>query len=412
MLAFWIFAKDFKIMIRDKQTFIVLIAMPLLLIAILGAALSGVVRDNTKNAELSLFNVAVIDLDQSKESTLFVDDILIARLSSIVHIQKIKEAELEEKFNKHNLTLALIIPTGFGKQIETHQTPNVKLISKGEASIEKSIITISLLHYQNVDLGVDSIVENMTRMFVTHAEQTGESPEMSGISANLAKLQDGRTNLRQTKTEQNARMGQQTVDSFSYYAVAMSVMFILITVNSLVGRMLTEKEDPVYLRQFVSNITTHHYLLGKFFGIVSITFLQLLITVLGSRLLYKVDWGESIISILLTMLIITISTAAIGVFLASFIDKSSTYTMVGTLGTQILAALGGSFVPIYMFPDWMVAITTVLPNALGLRMFLEIMTGGTLVDIWQQGVIAITVSFVLFFIAWIKLSRKGGEAHV
>lgn len=412
MLAFWIFAKDLKIMIRDKQTFIVLIAMPLLLIAILGAALSGVVKDNTKDAELSLFNIAVIDFDQSEESTLFVDDILIARLSSIFNIEIIKEEELETKFKQEGLTLALLIPEGFGQHIEAHQTPIVKLISKGEASLEKSIITISLLHYQNIDLGIDQIVENITRIFIMQAEQTGQRPEMSAISSNLVTLQDGGSSLRQAKTEQNARMGQQTVDSFAYYAVAMGVMFMLITVNNLVGRMLTEKEDPVYLRQFITNLTPQQYLLGKFIGIVGMTFIQLVITIIGSRVLFKVYWGQSVISILFTMIIITISTAAMGVFLASFMNKSSTYTMMGTLGTQILAVLGGSFVPIYKFPDWMVSITMVLPNSLGLQMFLTIMTGGTLVDIWQQGVIASIVSIILLFIAWVKLSRKGGGIHV
>ena len=48
MLAFWVFAKDFLVFARDKQTFLLLIAMPLILIAILGFALSGLVKDAQK----------------------------------------------------------------------------------------------------------------------------------------------------------------------------------------------------------------------------------------------------------------------------------------------------------------------------------------------------------------------------
>jgi|GEM_PF-1509152 len=412
MLAFWVFVKDFLIFARNKQTFILLIAMPLMLIAILGAALSGLIQNSDEEAKLSSFNIAVIDKDQSEESFFFVDDILIDRLFSVLNVTKMDESKLDHAFKTEQITLAVIIPEGFGNAIEQHDKPSLKLVSQGDASIEESIITIAALHYQNLDLAISKIVEKVTRTLVEQSKKTGQSPEMSNLSDVITKLDGGANSLRESKNEMNVRMGSKTVGSFQYYAVGMGVMYLLITVTTLVSNILVEKEDPVYLRQFVSNLTPQQYLLGKYLSLIAITFIQLSITIIGTNLLFNVDWGDSILCILFTMLTTTISTSALGLFIGSLIKKASTFTSMSMVSTQILAALGGSFVPIYLFPDWMVTVTKVLPNSLGLQMFLDIMTGATFADIWQEGVIALVVSLLLFAVSWIRLSRKGGAIHV
>lgn len=412
MLAFWVFAKDFVIFARDKQTFLLLIAMPLLLIAILGFALSGVVKDSTDEATLANFKIAVVDEDLSEQSAMFVDEILIGQLSDMLTVSKLEHVQVAEAFKADQISVALYLPEGFGLAFEQHTAPTVKLVSHGDTSIEQSIIAISLQHYQNVDLAVDYITEKLTATFIAQAQQAEAVFDQSNVDSIFATMSETGNSLEEAKTEQNVRMGSQTVGSFQYYAVGMGVMYLLITVTSLVGSMLSEKEEPVYLRQFVSKLTAQHYLIGKYLSLIVMSFLQLTITVLGTSILFKVDWGNSIVSIIFTMLTLTLSTSALGLFIASFIKKATTFNSMSMVGTQILAALGGSFLPIYLFPEWMVTVTKVLPNALGLQMFLDVMTGATLVDIWQTGVIALVVSLVLFIFAWIRLGRKGGAVYV
>lgn len=411
MLAIWIFLKDCLIFIRDKQTFLLLVAMPLVLIAILGAALSGVVKDSSEEATLASFHIAVVDEDQSEQSTLFIDDILIGQLSTMLNVQKVAAQEVEESFKKDDVSLALYIPQGFGDKIDKHETPHVKVVTNGDASIEQSIISIALLHYQNADLAIDQMISTITATLTEQAKQTGVAPVALDFDEISASLNENGQSLAQAKVEQNARMGNQTVSSFQYYAVAMGVMYLIITVTILVGRILIEKEDPVYLRQFVSSLTARQYLIGKYLGLIVMVFLQLTVTVIGTRVLFKVHWGDSIISIIYTMVILTLSMSAVGLAIASFTKKAATFNNMSMIGTQIMAALGGSFVPIYLFPEWMVTLTKILPNALGLQMFLDIMTGATFADIWKDGVITLLISIVLFIIAWMRLGRKGGGIH-
>ena len=51
-----------------------------------------------------------------------------------------------------------------------------------------------------------------------------------------------------------------------------------------------------------------------------------------------------------------VNACGLGVMAGSFIKTEKSFSVAGSLGTQIMAALGGSMVPLYVFPDWVISI--------------------------------------------------------
>ena len=80
--------------------------------------------------------------------------------------------------------------------------------------------------------------------------------------------------------------------------------------------------------------------------------------------------------------------------------------------TQIMAAVGGSMVPLYVFPDWVISITKFLPNGLALQTYLDLMSGATVSEILPAIAGSVGLGLMFFAIGLIRLSleRRGRYA--
>lgn len=452
MRSIWIFFKDLILLLRDKQALLTMIAMPLILIGILGMAFSNLFAesDTTSDVKVASFELAVVDLDQSTYSTGITNELLDQYLNDYIDLQMMSLAEMELALAQATVEQALIIPAGFEASINSGEQAAVTLITAGTSTYPALILNSALLQYSMTNAGIEASIAVLTEHYAQQPPEAGMmTPEQSAANgqpaANAGTIAPGgqptpslpavsegtlatggqlapdlpAADELQQQAEQtvplhieNVRGSAETVSSFQYYAVAMAVMFLLMTVVILVGTMIEEKNESVYDRQLTTMLQPWQYMLGKFIGLFLISNLQLLVIVAGTALLFGVNWGNSTLGLMLTMLSFTLSTSGLGVFVGSFIQKESVFTNVGMIGTQILAAIGGSFVPIYLFPEWMHIAAKVVPNALALQMFLELMSGGAAADIWQEAAIAAAVGIALMLLAWLRLMKQGGERRV
>lgn len=401
MLSLWIVHKDLLLLMRNKKALLTLLLMPLILIAILGSAFSDMFSSNEAEG-VTVFHVGVVDEDHSEHSKRIIEDVLRGYLSRYLTVEELSLAEVKGALDAEEISVAMIIPQNFGENLIGNKAPQVEVVTMGDSSIHVTILKSALVQYQQINLGMTASATVLTSYYTKLADSgklaavatSNSSDETAGLAEPLHEVTVSGTN--------------KTVESFQYYAVAMGVMFLTMTVVTLVGTMIEEKNDPVFPRQLTTTLVTWQYTMGKFIGLLLVSMLQLSIIIGGTSLLFGVDWGESFSAILLTMLSYTLSTAGLGVLVGSFMKSEASFSSMGMIGTQIFSALGGSFVPFFLFPDWLVMISKIIPNALALQMFIKIMTGGTVVDIIHEVWIASGVGLLLLAIAWLRLSRKGG----
>ena len=202
------------------------------------------------------------------------------------------------------------------------------------------------------------------------------------------------------------------VGSFQYYAAAMGVMFLLMTVVQGVSSMIQEKEQEVYNRLQLTNLSYSQYQMGKMLGLVIVCLLQAFILIIGTHFIFDVGWGPSIPGIVSMTIAFVINACGLGVLAGSFMRKEKSFAVAGMFGSQILAALGGSMAPIYIFPDWIIFITKFLPNGLALQTYLKLMTGEGIGDIWPAVIGAVLMGILFFAVGMMRLSleRRGKYA--
>lgn len=73
-----------------------------------------------------------------------------------------------------------------------------------------------------------------------------------------------------------------------------------------------------------------------------------------------------------------ICVSGLSMLIAAFIREEKTADVMGGIGIQILAILGGSMLPIYVFPDTLQTIANVAPNKWALTSLFKYYVGNIL----------------------------------
>ncbi|WML42166.1 ABC transporter permease [Neobacillus sp. OS1-2] len=395
MKFWWLARKDLLLVARDKKAFLTLILMPLLLIAILGSAFGSMMKED-EAFTIKKFTLGVVNLDQGQLSKALTDEVLTKNLSKQIRVKYYQENEMVKKLQNHNLTVGIIIEKDFTTSLMTGKGTKVKILAVPDTVINPTI--------------VQTVIEQFSRTIPIEATaaQMAQPVQAGGQSA---LVQDG-YGKKPLVTETTVDAKTKPVSSFQYYAAAMGVMFLLMTVVQGVSTMILEKEQDVYQRLLLTNLTYPNYLLGKLLGLIIICLTQAFIIIAGTRIIFGVDWGPSISGIASMTLAFVINASGLGVLAGSFIKTEKSFNVAGMFGTQIMAALGGSMVPLYVFPDWVVFVTKFLPNGLALQTYLDLMSGATLTKILPAIGGSIGLGLLFFTIGLIRLSfeRRGKYA--
>lgn len=380
-MSIWVVLKDLLLFFRDKKSFFTLFFMPIILIAILGAAFGDNMKKDSE-IRINSFRVGITDQDKSATSKMFLSTLSKSELSDIFDVKITSKNQLEKDLNSRDITLGIIIKPNFEKSILNQDHVQLNILKGPNSNLQEMVLeNVVLQFFQNY---------HMNRILVP----LNQGKEVEIVSDQLKK---------ELVNERNIHLNSQPITSFQYYAGGMGVLFLLMTVVFLVGSMIEEKEEDVYKRLIVSKLSNTNYIVGKLLGIVLMSMIQLAVIILFTSLVFKVNWGEPFTVGMIGCSFI-LNAAGFGVLIGSFINREKTFNSVGILGTQVLAALGGSMVPLYLFPQWVIDISYFLPNSLALQMFLKSMAGADFSEIQSGLLLSCGMGLAFFIIALLRMS--------
>ncbi|MBT2262288.1 ABC transporter permease [Bacillus safensis] len=380
-MSIWVVLKDLLLFFRDKKSFFTLFFMPIILIAILGAAFGDNMKKDSE-IRINSFRVGITDQDKSATSKMFLSTVSKSELSDIFDVKVTSKNQLEKDLNSRDITMGIIIKPNFEKSLLNYDHVQLNILKGPNSNLQEMVLkNVVLQFFQNY---------HMNRILVP----LNQGKEVEIASDQLKK---------ELVNERNIHINSQPITSFQYYAGGMGVLFLLMTVVFLVGSMIEEKEEDVYKRLIVSKLSNTSYIVGKLLGIVLMSMIQLAVIILFTSFVFKVNWGEPFTVVMIGCSFI-LNAAGFGVLIGSFINREKTFNSVGILGTQVLAALGGSMVPLYLFPQWVIDISYFLPNSLALQMFLKSMAGADFSEIQSGLLLSCGMGLAFFIIALLRMS--------
>lgn len=445
-----ILIKDLKIIISDKKALATMIFMPIILSTILSFALSGSFMD-MGDENITKFHIAIVkkydinedlykvnnsltkgmigqNLNNKEKDDLIdatqelnIEEIFFEKFLGNDELKKIIEYRVEDEetgislLKNKKVAAVIILPENFLYDMTINfATPfrnkvGIKVIGNPEYTIGSQVVEGVMTGF--VDMISSMIIGKNVFIEAAFEEGIGETAfkDMETIINETAKnIENTGVNIDYLKLD-----GRIPISSFQYYAAAMGTMFMLFAASYGSRTLLEEKDNITYQRMIIAGTSKWKIAAGKFFMVFIFALLQMTIMILYSSLIFKVSWGN-IGMVAIINLCTMFSVAGLGTMIAAATFKAGNYKMATVFDSviiQVMALIGGSFVPFEMLPKFMQKLSILSINGIALKSYLKSMMGYSIGEIKIYLLVLLGLGIVFNFVAVFILKWQGGKAH-
>jgi ABC-2 type transport system permease protein len=251
---------------------------------------------------------------------------------------------------------------------------------------------------QRVRAAVDALrIERAQQVALEHhgvpADRVSGALERAADSSSAPRLEV--TNLDQLAQEFSG-LGQ-----FDVGASGQLLLFVFLTSLSGASTLIQARRLGVVARAMAGPVTAGQVVAGETLGRWAIALFQGGYIMLAARLLFGVDWGTVWVS-LLVVVAFSLVAAGAAILLGTLLGNEGAASGAGVGLGLVLAALGGSMLPLELFPDTIRAFSDLTPHAWAYEAFAEIQRrDGGLVDVLPElGVLAAMALLLTSIGAW------------
>jgi len=362
-----ILKNNLKRLLRDKFNFIVMIIFPVAFIAISIFASSG----------SSLVRIGVVDNDDT-----FLTQYLKEGLRKNCMVEALKEDEIKDKLLNDNIEYAIKIPKGFTEDIMSGKDATLKGygVKNYNAFIPVKIYTNSFV---NSAKGIAKISNGDVESF-----ERGIQYYLDGlITASYENIEG--TSIKTGNARQSLGF------------MVMFMMYLAINAASLITE---DKKLKIYERILTSPLSLKKYMLENVLSFFVIIWIQVLMLFSIMELLFKMDFGSSIIDLVIFTFIYSASAVSLGI---AIVNLSKTLKQVSSITPLIvvpMCMLGGCFWPKWIMPDILQKISNFVPITWAVQGMEKILTGGSLLSVGKEIVILLLFSLIFFLLGSAKKS--------
>ncbi|OZT12410.1 hypothetical protein CHN50_10885 [Priestia aryabhattai] len=417
-MFFALLKKQFIQFVRRPQELIILLLMPFVLIVILGFSLGSIMSDKPGfEATIGI----VVKGDEEQEIENFKEELaqqalpeeakkqMLATVNHMkpiefllqntfqhkevmqfIKVKHLSNKELEKAKRSNEYNVIIVFPKGFSYEVLQKQFFN--------KDFENPPLTI--IRNEDKSIGADtatSIMEAYQQRLSLYTYASQVNPEKASnieIAGSLG--------------EKETANKEKPISALAYYAIGMSMMFVLYIAPSLATNAYVEKEAHSLSRIILANVSPTLYYFSIFCTGFLLALCQLLILYSLVAICFGVIWSN-----LLGFIIITVSVSmavgGISACLSSVVHRLNSEDMVSifrNVVVTILAFLGGSFFPTEQLSSQLATIGGIVPNGAGTQAYLRVLQGESIQNIRGELFTLFVTTVVMFSTVWL-FGRKG-----
>ncbi len=441
-----ILSRDLKILLSERRTLLVIIAMPIVLTTILSFALSSSFSDDPAIEQFEIGVVqkytpgqGVVDFENQITSNLLAgmlnggDPATLVKQAQDLNVHKLfmedllgnedikdimvstvmTQEDALQRLDNGDLAAVVILPENFESSayinlLTTLQSPvEIEILRNPDMNISSGIASqiIESFFSQMTDQAIGKNV------LIQSGIQVGDT---EGISKAITALFDNVSGKESIAIDLQSANERPVIDSRTYYSISMMTLFLLFSAGRGSYLLLTEKRNYTWHRMLVAGVNRYAILAGKFAVVFGLAVLQILALILYSSLVLGVQWGDPV-SLGVVTLFTALAIAALGTFFAALTFLSENTRIANLMESvvfQVLGLLGGAYIPVSVLPKALQALSSFPLNGVALKAYLNIATGNGLGDIGNYLLILLGNALVFGVLAIMVLNREGGKTHV
>jgi ABC-2 type transport system permease protein len=350
--------KELHHILRDRQTLVILLLMPLVQVLLFGYALRTDIRD---------LRVAVVDPTPDALTVRLRGRLEATPRFRIVSVAATTTA-LDDQFQRGTADVALVLPTSFAEQMARGDQTPVLLIT--DASDPNSGTTMQ------------------SYVRATLADFESERPR-TGPGAVRIQLE---SRMRYNPTLESANLFVPGL-----IALVLTLVSALMTAISL----SREKEQGTLEVLLVSPLRPWQIIVGKVLPYLGLGFAITCLVLLAARLVFDVPMRGSVVLLLAESVLYTIVSLSLGVLVAARTTSQRAAMLGALVGTMMpTALLSGMIFPISSMPGWLRPFTNVVPARWFIVIARGIMLKGTgLGYLWHETLVLAGMALLLLVAA-------------
>lgn len=303
MNIFHIAWKEIKSDFRDTRTFVFMLAFPILLMLVLGTALSNAFTTGPSSVDI---HVLYKDTTKGEAFSQFIQEVG----KSGVHFKKVTE-----KINAK-------------KEVQQN-------IYNGYVAASDKGITLFLNNRSDIE---GNILEGVLSSYVDQYNITSEIMKVTPGKLPSAVTPGQKDFIQETSVLPNKQPG-----SMDYYAIAITTMIVLYGAMSASSLIVGERVRRTADRLIASPVRKSEIFIGKLLGSLVSNSICILLVVLCSKLLFKANWGDHIGLVMLVLVTEIIFAVSLGIGVGLLSKTNSAPKVIIMLVAQLASFFGGAY---------------------------------------------------------------------
>jgi ABC-2 type transport system permease protein len=165
------------------------------------------------------------------------------------------------------------------------------------------------------------------------------------------------------KVEASGSSQVQQVGGFDQASTGSLVQWVLFGLLTVATGLVWERRSGLIRRLSVSGVRTSEIFAGKLLAMFVITFLQQLFLILLGQLAFGVNYFNSPLALVMTMISLSVFATSIGLLISSVFRSEQAVIATTVISAQLLAALGGAWFPLEITSATFSRVAHFLPTA-------------------------------------------------
>ena len=363
----YVAAKDLLQLRKDRMGTLWLLVLPLLLMGILGSVVSGV----SSNSAAVTATLPVVNHDTGKLSTALIDAL---RQAPSVKVQMHSDEAAQKKAVRNGDQVGLlIIPAGFTQALQgPHPSVHVTYYAVSGNNDQRATIA---------SYTVQSVVQrfawaSVTGSAVAQAQQQASGHADPAVTGQLTAKATQQLVQAPPIAVQTVNATGRKINYQDQTVPGYAIMFALFGITAGAGTILEEKESGTFKRLLIAPLPPFALLAGKALAQFIQSLLQLTLLFVIGALLFKIDVGSSPLGIALLIVGTSVAATGLGMILVSFIKTQRQLRPITTLIVLCFSAIGGSWFPVSLEPQWLQSLAKVTINGWAMQGFNGLMIFG------------------------------------
>ncbi len=347
--------KEFRHLLRDPRTIIVLIAIPIIQLLLFGYVISTEIKD----ARIAILDYSNDEVTQQITNKILASGyfILDSRLNNI--------NEVDAEFKKGKIKEVIVFEQGFGKN----------LVHEGKASMQ--IITDAS------DPNMASLLDAYTRNIIQSYQV-----EMSGLMGKSMAIQ----------AEFRMFYNEELHSAHLFVPGTMALILMLISALMTSVSIAREKELGTMEILLVSPLRPIQIVLGKVVPYMSLAFIDMIMIIVIGHYVFDVPVRGSVVLLIFTGTLFILLALTLGVMISTIAKTQQVAMIISLIGLMLPTVLLSGFIfPIENMPKVLQFVSMAMPPRWFLEIIKDIMLKGSgLGQVWQN--LLIMTGMWLFFV--------------